>query len=109
MTKEQQRIVIAKVCGWENCYDFTFETDRHGRTGRIYGSHPIEKVSRELPDYLNDLNAMHEAERILLADNNARSRWFIWMQAKTDLAGTHATAPQRAEAFLRTIGKWTEG
>lgn len=61
--------------------------------------------------YCTDLNAMHEAEKILTElqctffrtnlrerlESHSASR-FIW----------HATARQRAEAFLRTLGKWEE-
>jgi len=58
------------------------------------------------PNYCCDLNAMHEAEKTL--ENHQ-----LWM-VTTALAGivhedtpiAHATARQRAEAFLRTVGKW---
>ena len=61
-------------------------------------------------DYLNDLNAMREAEASLFGTN-------YWVACKyerliTRMTGSwawHATASQRAEAFLRTIGKWEEG
>lgn len=56
------------------------------------------------PDYLNDLNAMHEAENVL----NTRELWEIYknhlLQWMTE--PICATAAQRAEAFLRAIGKW---
>lgn len=69
-----------------------------------------------LPDYLNDLNAMHEAEKIL---DERQSVWYLQkltqVRFKDGVGGmiacmidktTFATARQRAEAFLRTIGKW---
>ena len=66
-------------------------------------------------DPVNDLNAMHEAEKVLTSwtDENAfqvnllkssgglPSQGFCWLIC-------HATARQRAEAFLRTLGKWKE-
>jgi hypothetical protein len=66
-----------------------------------------------IPDYLNDLNAMHEAEKVL-------SRWQVEkyldvLSGFTEGRGNSdyvwyttvfATAAQRVEAFLRTIGKW---
>ena len=89
MTPEQQRIAIAEACGWKTGY----------RDPEAW--HP-------LPDYLNDLNAMHEAEGILTNEQIEvycsflqKPQWGIWW-------GIHATAAQRAEAFLRTIGKWEE-
>ena len=74
-----------------------------------------------LPDYLNDLNAMHEAEKVLLGDQR-----IIFLDELLDVLGlklgpggwdmdlysvwlmTRATAAQRAEAFLRTLGKWED-
>jgi len=64
-----------------------------------------------LPDYLSDLNAMHEAEKFLTSEqqdkygmnltdimsDNARSPNTI------DYCDWHATARQKAEAFIRSI------
>lgn len=69
----------------------------------------------DVPDYLNDLNAMHEAEKVLsdqqtffycntlerivnAAIKDSKSAWQYSM----------ATAAQRAEAFLRILNLWTE-
>jgi hypothetical protein len=57
-------------------------------------------------NYCTDLNAMHEAEKTLTVEEwsdyveHLPSRWE---------EAIHATARQRAEAFLRTLGKWEEG
>jgi hypothetical protein len=56
-------------------------------------------------DYCTDLNAMHEAEKVLTFED--------WESYRDELGGSfrgcaHATARQRAEAFLRTLGKWKE-
>jgi hypothetical protein len=71
---------------------------------------PDNKWNKRLPDYLNDLNAMHEAEKIL-----ANRYWTRYCQYLAELGGgsvrfmsVHATASQKAEAFLRTIGKWKD-
>ena len=75
-----------------------------------------------VPDYLNDLNAMHEAEKVLsnkvdlvrqcYLDNLciATNGEFAEMDGsyKEVWAMSHATATQRAEAFLRTIEKWID-
>lgn len=52
-----------------------------------------------------DLNAMHEAEKVLTFDE-----WDIYCVhlGDTQPSCAKATARQRAEAFLRTIGKWEE-
>ena len=66
----------------------------------------------EIPDYCYDLNAMHEAEKVLM------ERLDHWWDYHTELkalkimseygkGGTiHATAAQRAEAFLKTLNLW---
>jgi hypothetical protein len=90
VTPEQQRIAIAEACGWKTGY----------RDPEAW--HP-------LPDYLNDLNAMHDAEKTLTYAQGGEMT--LWIQRMT-CAGygpqLFATASQRAEAFLRTIGKWEE-
>jgi hypothetical protein len=82
VTNEQINRAIAEACGWE-------------------------------ADYCGDLNAMREAEKGLgnrlreygerLCEMTVVSEQdfpacYIW----------HATARQRAEAFLRALGKWEE-
>ena len=61
-----------------------------------------------LPDYLHDLNSMHEAERILV--NQFDTKWeTYWRHLQHVMPHPmFATAAQRAEAFLRTVGKWVE-
>ena len=72
-------------------------------------------------DYCNDLNAMHEVESTLdvilgrlkfpeiLAQVASRHEGFRSNGLPLpEWHRTHATARQRAEAFLRTIGKWKE-
>jgi hypothetical protein len=102
MTPKEQRIAIAEACGWE-------PYDRNGRLV-LFG----------LPDYLNDLNAMHEAEKILLPPGGGKTTYSKhladivcgygskWGNREDLFFVAHATASQRAEAFLKTIGKWTE-
>jgi hypothetical protein len=110
MNEEKQRIAIAEACGWTAC--------RIGgagaggcvdRPGRPIGTPPKRKYICELPDYLNDLNAMHEAEKHLqhygvFADQLA----IVMKQPRQSILLIHATAAQRAEALLRTLGKWEE-
>ena len=56
-------------------------------------------------DYCNDLNAMHEAEKAILSIHQK----YRWQLLETEcFAIWHATARQRAEAFLRILDKWGE-
>lgn len=112
MTPEQQQIAIAKTCGW------TAEQDSNGywRATNQKSGHASELWLSErnvwsvgIPDYLNDLNAMHEAEKAM--NNND---WWKFVEHLTNICGggtalgISATAAQRAEAFLRTLGLWEE-
>jgi len=107
VTPEQQRITIAEACGWEPCEPriFSWQKLSHAfkKDGAYYGG------LNSIPDYSNDLNAMHEAEK-MLTDLDLYRR-FLYLVVLEDPSNTSnepawATATQRAEAFLRTIGKW---
>jgi hypothetical protein len=99
MTPEQQRTAIAEACGWKTGY----------RDPEAW--HP-------LPDYLNDLNAMHDAENFLFPVEisdlyspdlvKEYASYLPHMCIGHPGGAMRATASQRAEAFLRTIGKWKE-
>ncbi len=112
MNPKAQRIAIAETCGnkphtpgalgvprWISA---EYETGDLGN-GVVYLD--------ELPDYLNDLNAMHEAEKVLglMQRHHFANRVASSADAGWGFKALHATAAQRAEAFLRTIGKWEDG
>jgi hypothetical protein len=101
MTPESQRIAIAEACGWVNIPRPDSGNPCWYKKGEFVATKP-----EHLPDYLNDLNAMHEAENVLSVGQH-----LSYDQQLTSICGTmeyRATAAQRAEAFLRTIGKWVE-
>jgi hypothetical protein len=80
MKPEKQRIAIAEYCGQDR-------------------------------DCLNSLDAMHEAESHI-KDKYAYRR-HLWLQAWEDPSNrsnepAFTTAAQRAEAFLRTVGRWEQ-
>ncbi len=94
MTPEKQRIAIAEACG-------------HGDyCTRMNGWH--DDQIEGLPDYLHDLNAMHEAEKAMSLEG--RNNYIDWLGTTyyDSWEFCRATAAQRAEAFLRTIGKWED-
>lgn len=105
MTLEQQRIAIAEACGWR-----LYGSKRFGVTDAFPSGPP-----QEIHDYLNDLNAMHEAEKKLspkdcyIYNANLCKLMGDWTpQSSAPNWVFHATAAQRAEAFLRTLNRWTE-
>ena len=98
MTNEQINIAIAEACGWK--YE---KNETHAPDGAFWWS-----KKPEFPDYCNDLNAMHEAE-MMLKSEDCHTYGCYCSNLYEDFGNTVSlTARQRAEAFLRTIGKWEE-
>ena len=111
MTDTEINIAIAEACGFKK---------EVGCTGIIRWRNGGELFDK-LKDYANDLNAMHEAIAFL---NPEEANWFavelsaivlenplkVWWDMNSNEVAhiANATARQRAEAFLRTIGKWEE-
>ncbi len=116
MTDNEIRIAIAEACGWKWIASYHgYEWALKGPNGCIVRCWDGERgfANTELPDYPNDLNAMRDAEGILNTQQQVHYGEILeaitkshrhWKHVRFDLA--HATARQRAEAFLRTLGKW---
>ena len=109
MNPEQQRIAIAEACGIVGPFDNRWIKEYEEEGGDVHGFTGFEKGELVfIPDYLHDLNAMHEAENVLM---QADLIFEYGMHITTDHHYEHllrATAAQRAEAFLKTIGKWED-
>jgi hypothetical protein len=95
MTNKQINIAIAKACGWKE---------------EEFGPSWYQSYTK-MPDYCNDLNAMHEAEKVLRKPMKGSDTDTIIgdrMHKYAELIGYafDASASQRAEAFLKTLGKW---
>ena len=97
MNKENQRIAIAEACGWT---DTPIVDGKYGQTD----------VPDYVPDYLNDLNACNEMEQVLTSGEREDFKNILEVvcAGTTQWDRISATAAQRAEAFLRTIGKWED-
>jgi hypothetical protein len=116
MSPEKQRVAIAQACGWKDC---DINWSRSKQEDLLLGSQPIfynGKIisylcDQTIPDYPADLNAMHEAEKMLTPEQHID--YMEWLGMCSDDYGrkvwayVHATASQRAKAFLRTLGLWT--
>lgn len=155
MSPEAQRIAIAEVCGFRKVHEIFYSRDRKVRwaTPRRFFRPPNSDYGNKLhpnqhwgwadpepwagsapdwgnvPDYLNDLNAMHEAEKVIPQRDRCLYHGKLikstgpdgiidlvddygeWSTSESTsfFALIHATAAQRAEAFLRTLGKWVPG
>lgn len=122
MTPEEINVAMAELCGWEyndgsevnpEMPEFWIDPSGRHRYRKLCGSPPT-------PDYYHDLNAMNEAEKTLKGPQECDS-YIRYLCVITDMCAPFesgplyswgpvvcATATQRAEAFLRTIGKWKE-
>jgi hypothetical protein len=113
MSPDSQRIAIAEACGWTKCRLAIKGAGAPERGKSPYGVPPRRGYEVSLPNYTQDLNALHEAEKVL---PDGSTYWeFIRILDDIVKHGPHvdyvadrasATAAQRAEAFLRTLRKW---
>ena len=101
MTEEQQRIAIAEACGYTHV---RIVKAIEGPPDIGIGHHPTEPHS--IPDYLNDLNAMHEAEVVIIKSGYTAIRTYEDLLQKQIANIIFATAAQRAEAFLKALNLW---
>ena len=101
MSPDQQRVAIAEAC--PNVFR-VLNGECHWR----YGCEGYE--SRVDP--LDDLNAMHEAEKVLTQEQIAA--YVGYLAGETPYPHVvyerllFATAAQKGEAFLKATGKWKE-
>lgn len=117
MSPEKQRIAIAKACGFQK----TPEVD--DSWFKIFGDQHFYFNFKDLPNYLKDLNAMHEAEKSLKGSkDDEHSEVSAYGESLIFVCGFETkdgpdvyqmdlimtTAAQRAEAFLKTLNLWTE-
>ena len=126
MDNHAQRIAIAESIGWHVIdsplnRDYIRLIDHRGnvQASELRCADSDARIRRVImlrtPDYLNDLNAMHEVEKTLSLMQRGDYYSNLWCvcggkaqrTASVDrwLVPT-ATAAQRAEAYLKTIGKW---
>jgi hypothetical protein len=117
----RQQTVIAEICGWK---EIEIRRGRDPDEDKLIGWHPPIKNFRKdgtdyvfqsksvVPDYVNNLDDMHDAEkhiakdlRLKFASTLAGVLGCAWYQSNILL---FATAQQHAEAFLKALGKWEE-
>jgi len=109
-TQNEKRIKIAEACGW-----MMEKSKKRAKVGYLISPDFKSRVTVwkdgqlggiGLPDYFNDLNAMHEAEKALGAGDRRKYTNSILGIGKLQFHSIHATAAQRAEAFGEAKGLW---
>ena len=115
MTPDEINRAIAEHLGWKNVHVYEDDAGPPIHCGTPPGPIPYDAV---IPRYSEDLNAMREAEKTAFKSST------LWLEfacnilsvlEAADMSVTdgmtcvlQATAAQRAEAFLRTVGKWRD-
>jgi hypothetical protein len=101
MTDAQINQAIAEACG-------IVGKDKYGPLYQTPDGWVVD-----CPQFCTDLNAMHEAEKTITPKtwDNFSETWWNYCKHLRCLPSyaEHATALDRAKAFLKTIGKWEDG
>ena len=105
MTQEQKQIKLAEAEGWE-VVGFTICRVRPDKNG----DPELEPIA-PIPDYFNDLNAVHELEEEL--DDSQKMLYVAKLSQilspskfPQSFRILHATAEQRCEALGLTLNLW---
>jgi hypothetical protein len=93
-------MAIARACGWK----ISAETNRSPNDSRYSA---VNDRFFGVPDYLNDLNAMHEAEKVLPQKLRTRYEMLLLEEYGTPCL-LYAPAPVRAEKFLQATNLWKD-
>jgi len=98
LTKQEKRIKLAEADGWKV----------HPKDRFIVippnSPHSVQPLST-IPDYFNDLNAVHQLEKVLRPPK--QETWCLWEgYCRRIEDDPHATAAQRAEAIGLTLKLW---
>ena len=105
MTATEQRVALAEWMG------LAPETKHTAPSGSW------DFILNPVPDFLNDLNAVHAVEKVLqdkckywpdyIDELSKLFRFEFPRQSETNWSQmVHATAAQRCEALLKTVGLW---
>jgi hypothetical protein len=105
MTPEQKRMAIAEARGWKYIARSSTIVSWCFKCMAIVGINPKTSFAEQVPDYLNDLDAMHEAEAGLSYDQHRTFRKHLWWETvgRDPRQFVSATAAQRADAFILTL------
>jgi hypothetical protein len=94
MSDDEINVAMADAMGWRK-EDGVY----------VWTANGIDCTCDELWDWANDLNAMHLAEKTL---NMQQWRIYLMHLASFMQDICHATAKEKAKAYLKTLGEWKE-
>lgn len=125
MTNEAMRVAIAEYCGFKDIAERSFESmlgcpTPEERAMMMFISGTTGNGLRPLPNYPGSLDAMAEAEKVFEGDcpvftiGSYTLELADVIRRELKVVGfprsllVRATAQQRAEAFLKTVGLWRD-
>lgn len=107
MTPKEQRLAIAKACGWAYHNIHPRYGKQSVKSWYYRDSDTTVSHKSSLPDYLNDLNAVHHFENYVKQDDpHAYACYASDLFEKYGSDAVSLPASTRAEELLKTIGKW---
>ena len=118
MNEEEINVAIAECCGWKGPKNPETLARMEGWNSQHWGCWAVkpngclDSVHR-IPNYCGDLNAMYDAEKVLMDSPSKKRSYLEWLGWEDDymvsvITVCHAKPREKAEAFLRTLGKWRE-
>jgi hypothetical protein len=127
MNAEQQHRILAEFTGWRDISSenrvrmFAWAPGHTSETRVNWQFNDKEQFALEPGPYTKDLNLMFEAESFIPENQRYifqnKLREVVGRKCEKNRVGvplvsdwhlTHSTAADRAEALIRTIGKWVE-
>ena len=118
MSPEAQRIAIAEACGWRRIkeqhrnWDGPPELELWGARLLPDGENDDLRIREEVPDYLNSLDAIFGAIKMMTNDQKdevvRRIGWSAVRGCWDNSFIANATPAQWSRAFLQTLNLWTE-
>lgn len=111
MTDDAINLAIAEWCGWKPVWECpSCHTQHLSDSLKWCDRCKCVFIRHEEPSYCTDLNAMWEAECKLHEPQRTIYINTLYGEecADNEWRQIHATARQRAEALLKTVGLWKE-
>lgn len=120
MTEQEKIIAIAEWRGWTNVHWYEDDDGPGFLTGipspsseqmlklPAWRVHDLLTYGDKVPNYPNNLNACHEAEKGLIPQQRVDYSNNLAKICGTQMEKIFATSQQRTDALVKTIGKWKD-
>lgn len=99
---------MAEVAGWTEVTTTSIQEHRLKTWSAVLVGRPPCSISNQdrVPNFLLDLNAVHEVEKTLNEDQHRHYRFNLIEVVGTESKFHRATARQRTTAILKTLNRW---